>query len=194
MLARTNPLTAWQGAEKGRNVLENSALLSCWHPTSPWPRSVTGYFHAAINKLYTKTTWRRNLTLVLNTREYKVSCQGHTFTTLHSSTSDSYSFPCQIRKRWRGTISGWNVKGPKVWYVFHPLAKRHPRVQEISSAYFLHHFDKGESFVVYDLISTLSYWSSQLCCEVSRTGMMVLSVQIRNGRSETLSSWPGFTL
>lgn len=107
---KSQPLTAWKRAENERNALENSALLSYQHPTSPWPQSVTGYFHAAINKLYTKTTWRRTLTLALNTRGDKVSRQGHTFTTLHSSTCDLYSFPCPIRKRRQGTMDGLNIK------------------------------------------------------------------------------------
>lgn len=60
---KSQPLTAWKRAENGSNVLENSTHLSCQHSASPWPESVTGHVHAAINKLCMKTTWKQTLTL-----------------------------------------------------------------------------------------------------------------------------------
>ena len=164
-------------------------------PTSSQPPPITGCFHAALDKLYTRTTCRRTLALAVSASGYKVSRQGHTFTTLHSSTSDLCSLPDEIRKRRQGTMGGLKSKSKGLVSVLQLLDKRHPRIQEVSSAYFLHHFDKKEeenSLQFYYLVSTLSYLSSQHC-KVSRPGSMVLSVQIRNGRSETLRSLPGFT-
>lgn len=119
-VGKSQPLTAWKRAENGSNVLENSAHLSCQHSASPWPESVTGHVHAAIDKLSMKNTWKQTRLqgLVLNTRGYRVSCPGHTFTTLHSSTSDVYSFPCQIRKTAYNQWIEYQIKSPKVWYLF----------------------------------------------------------------------------
>lgn len=110
MLARAKPHQPEREQRMGEMCWRTELLCPASLPTSSWPPSITGYFHAALNKLYTKTTWRRALTLALNTSGYKVSRQGHTFTALHSSASNLCSLPGEIRKRRQGTMGGLKSK------------------------------------------------------------------------------------
>lgn len=110
MLARAKPRQPKKEQRMGEMCWRTELFCPASLPTSSRPPPITGCFHAALDKLYTRTTCRRTLALAVSASGYKVSRQGHTFTTLHSSTSDLCSLPDEIRKRRQGTMGGLKSK------------------------------------------------------------------------------------